>query len=98
MQTPWGELVDTATLNSLPEAEIRRQTYVFSLTYFVIIRHWRFSIISKVIMKEQQYVQDLDLIETVRHKCVLLIISIDWDLLDIHQGAPACKAADHQPN
>ena len=26
-----------------------------------------FSIISKVIMKEQQYVQDLDLIETVRH-------------------------------
>jgi hypothetical protein len=37
MQTPWGELVDKATLNSLPEAEIRRQTYVFSLTYFVIV-------------------------------------------------------------
>jgi hypothetical protein len=49
-------------------------------------------------MKEQQYVQDLDLIETVRHRCALLMISIDWDLLDIHQGAPTCKAADHQPN
>ncbi|PVG01912.1 Dbl domain-containing protein [Serendipita vermifera] len=48
VQTPWGEMVDKQTLNSLPEAEIRRQT-----------------IISKVIMKEQQYVQDLDLIETI---------------------------------
>jgi hypothetical protein len=25
-QTPWGEMVDKQTLNSLPEAEIRRQT------------------------------------------------------------------------
>lgn len=62
----WTETVPREVLISLPDTEINRQTFVFH--YHCLARTLLtalYSIIHKLISKEEQYIQDLDMIDAV---------------------------------
>ena len=67
LQKDWANTVEKEVLRSLPESEINRQTCDGSLyiNSYHLLTCLLCRIIHKVISKEEQYVRDLDLVESV---------------------------------
>lgn len=74
METPstatkesWPRTVPPEVLKTLPEREITRQMFVLNLepSQWVFLSYKYFRIIHKLISKEEQYVKDLDLVDSV---------------------------------
>ena len=64
-QEEWSAKISTQALSSLTENEINRQTYVGTFLAFVTRPTFLYRIIHKLITKEKQYIEDLDIVETV---------------------------------
>lgn len=64
-QEEWSARISPQVLSSLKESEINRQTYVgiFLLSLQIMIIFHR--IIHKLMAKEKQYIEDLDIVESV---------------------------------
>jgi hypothetical protein len=62
----WIKTVPREVIVSLPDSEINRQTYatVYACSFF-FSAHFHLRIIHKLISKEEQYLQDLDIVESV---------------------------------
>jgi hypothetical protein len=79
----WTETVEAEVIRSLPDSEINRQTYTHPqpiVQCFELTCSHR--IIHKLISKEEQYVQDLDTVETVSRQ-----VGTRANVLIVHQSA-----------
>jgi hypothetical protein len=64
-QEEWSAKISTQALSSLTENEINRQTYVGTFLLSITLPTFFHRIIHKLITKEKQYIEDLDIVETV---------------------------------
>jgi RHO1 GDP-GTP exchange protein 1/2 len=64
-QEEWSARISTQVLGSLTESEINRQTYVGTFLRLLTTNFFFHRIIHKLITKEKQYIEDLDIVETI---------------------------------